>query len=639
MRLKSVRIRNFRNIVDSGEVEIDGTVTCLVGKNESGKTAFLQALHRLSPARGGATFSVPDHYPAWLEKSHRLRGTDLTAEKPVSATFALEDHELVALESQFGEGCVRNPSCFVMSRKYDNNLSVGLRVSEEAFIQHVIKSNEWPRGTKMAARKAKSIDELLAYVDERSNSADDSGRPEAMQQIRRDVKQRLGAADGLWQAVWERASDYFPRFLYFADYSRLPYSVEIQRVLRADQGDLTESELTARSLLRLVAAEDDYLQHPDYERRKRELENVSNAITLDVLKYWSQNPELRVQPDITQRTETDRQGQHAVLDELKIRVWDNRHLLSLPFSEHSTGFQWFFSFLAAFSEFEDSSESVVLLLDEPALGLHARAQADFLRFIDERLAPNRQVIYTTHSPFMVQPGQLERVRLVEDKGRDLGAVVSSDVGSTDADTLFPLQGALGYDLAQHLFIAPHNLVVEGTSDFTYLRAISDYLRDQGRSSLDDRWSVVPVGGADLVPTFVALLGHHLDVTVVVDAKKGGNQRLTRMATTGLLGANRLVTIGDIIGESQADIEDLFTESDYLRIFNGGMNQSMTSANLVGDGPIVGRLARAMSVARYDHGRPADFFLRNRDTVLAELADETLERFERLFKRVNATLSA
>lgn len=86
--------------------------------------------------------------------------------------------------------------------------------------------------------------------------------------------------------------------------------------------------------------------NPGYERRKRELENVANVLTDDVNKYWSQNPELRVQPDITQRTVANPQGQQSVLDELKLRIWDNRHSLSLPFDEHSAGFQWFFSFQA-----------------------------------------------------------------------------------------------------------------------------------------------------------------------------------------------------------------------------------------------------------------------------------------------------
>jgi predicted ATP-dependent endonuclease of OLD family len=274
----------------------------------------------------------------------------------------------------------------------------------------------------------------------------------------------------------------------------------------------------------MAAADDDYLLNPDYERRKRELENVANALTQDVLEYWSQNTSLRVNPDIDKTTVTKPNGQTTVIDELKIRIWDDKHFLSLPFNEHSTGFQWFFSFLAAFSEYEYKDEPVIILLDEPGLGLHGKAQADFLRFIEERLAPKRQVIYTTHSPFMVQPNKLERARIVEEKSRDEGSKVTSDVLTTDPDTLFPLQGALGYDLAQHMFISKNNLILEGTSDYTYIIAISDYLIEKGRHGLRPDWTLIPVGGADLIPTFVALLGIHLDLTVVVDARKEGNQK-------------------------------------------------------------------------------------------------------------------
>jgi hypothetical protein len=105
---------------------------------------------------------------------------------------------------------------------------------------------------------------------------------------------------------------------------------------------------------------------------------------------------------------------------------------------------------------------------------------------------------------MVQPGKLERVRLVQDGGREVGSRVTANVLSTDRDTLFPLQGALGYDMVQHLFIAPHNLIVEGTSDFTFLNLLSAHLASLGRSALDPKWSIIPVGGADLIPSFVAL---------------------------------------------------------------------------------------------------------------------------------------
>ena len=95
-----------------------------------------------------------------------------------------------------------------------------------------------------------------------------------------------------------------------------------------------------------------------------------------------------------------------------------------------------------------------MLLDEPALTLHGRAQADFLRFINERLAPDSPVLYTTHSPFMVEAGRLERVRIVEDSGPPTGATATTEVMVADADSLFPLQAALGYDIAQSLFIGP-----------------------------------------------------------------------------------------------------------------------------------------------------------------------------------------
>jgi predicted ATP-dependent endonuclease of OLD family len=377
--------------------------------------------------------------------------------------------------------------------------------------------------------------------------------------------------------------------------------------------------------------------NPDYERRKRELENVANVLTDDVNIYWTQNPDLRVEPDITTRTESRPDGQHAVLDEMKLRIRDNRHSLTLPFSEHSAGFQWFFSFLSAFSEYERKDPPVVILLDEPAVGLHARAQADFLRFIEERLTKRSQVIYTTHSPFMVQPGKLERVRLVEDRGKEAGSVVTNDVLTRDRDTLFPLQGALGYDLVQHLFVAENNLVVEGTSDYAYLKLISDFLSGKGRTSLDPRWSIVPVGGADLIPTFVALLGNHLKVTVLVDSRKEGHQKLERLAKDGYLVKQRIVLVGDVLGRKTGDIEDLFEENEYLELYNKAFGKKISAKDLKGNDPIVTRLARLEGVERYDHGRPADVLLRERDAILSKLGDETLKRFEELFNRINKTI--
>lgn len=77
-------------------------------------------------------------------------------------------------------------------------------------------------------------------------------------------------------------------------------------------------------------------------------------------------------------------------------------------------------------------------------------------------------------------------------------------------------------------------MVEGISDFTYLQCFSDYFKEVGRQSLNDKWTIVPVGGADLIPTFIALLGIHLDITVLIDSRKEGNQKVNNLSEKGYL---------------------------------------------------------------------------------------------------------
>jgi energy-coupling factor transporter ATP-binding protein EcfA2 len=633
MKLTNVRIRMFRNILDSTDVKIEPKITCLVGKNESGKSAFLSALWRLNPARRSPTFSAPEQYPAWLEKRHRHERLDLDKVNPVEVELEWEKADVDALEQKFGPDITKSGTKLSLSKSYGNTFTWTNGCSERAAVKHFVGKNEISDSTYSSLE---TFEALKTKLDQEIES--NKEQPETLKLLTdadAALTELLGKERNYATAIWEIAKTRLPRFFYFADYSKLPYSVKIDRVLK--DKDLDESEATARALLTLGGTEDEYILNPDYERRTRELENVANVLTEDVNEYWSQNSELRVQPDITQRTEQRQDGRHSVLDEMKLRIWDNRHSLSLPFTEHSAGFQWFFSFLAAFSEYEHSDPAVVILLDEPAVGLHAKAQSDFLRFMEERLTKKCQVIYTTHSPFMVQPGKLERVRLVEDRGKAQGSIVSSDVLTRDRDTLFPLQGALGYDLVQHLFVAENNLVVEGTSDYAYLKIISDFLASKSRAHLDSKWSIIPVGGADLIPTFVALLGNHLKITVLVDSRKEGHQRLEGMAKDGYLDKQRIILAGDVISRKAGDIEDFFKPQEYLNLYNQAFGKEIKPENLKGTDPIVNQIARHEGVDRFDHGRPADVLLRERENVLSKLSEDTLNRFETLFNRINKTL--
>jgi predicted ATP-dependent endonuclease of OLD family len=619
MKLKEVLVKNFRNIIDSTPVRIQDDITCIVGKNESGKTAFLHALYQLNPARPNAKFKVEDQYPAWLEKKDRMNGIDIDKFQPISAKFEIESDLIQEIESCYGEKIFKN-NFLTLEKSYEGTLYYTLQIDNKAAIKNLLKDLSFSKDTRSEILKAETIEQLMATIETINLNDNENGKEkDSLNDLSTKIK-KLYADEDITSVVWEKIKPKLPKFIYFDKYSSLPYTVKIKELLKADPKNLGDDDLTALSLLRMAGTYDDYLLNPDYERRKRELENVANALTLDVLKYWSQNRELRVAPDLSYRNENKPNGQISVIDELKIRIWDNKHALSLPFNEHSSGFQ----------------EPVIILLDEPGLGLHGRAQADFLLFIEERLADKRQVIYSTHSPFMVQPNHLERARIVEEKDRDAGAKITEDVLTTDPDTLFPLQGALGYDLAQHLFISKNNLVLEGISDFVYLSTISDFLRDQNRKYLNNKWSLIPVGGADLIPTFVALLGIHLDVTVVIDSRKEGNQKLSNLASKGYLKDKRIITIGEILSKKLADIEDLFEIDDYLKIYNNTFGKSHKSANLHGTDPIISRIARFEGITRFEHGKPADYFIRNKVDILPKLSNVTLTNFENLIERINKT---
>ncbi|WP_198666042.1 AAA family ATPase [Tropicimonas sp. IMCC34043] len=641
MKLKTVRIDHFKHVLDSTEVAIQPDITCLVGKNESGKSAFLEALRRLKPAQGAASFSSPTHYPAWLEKRHRreakAKGRDLDEKSPINATFTIEPEDVAAVEARFGEDVLLSDTVTI-ERKYTNKYAGVFEVDEAKAVVNLLADIELPTVLE-PLNSCETFSTLRAKVASLSpDGGEASATTLALAEVTKAINELLPEDTTLWQSVWRVLFARVPQFFYFSEYSSLPSTVPIRELLEADEDKLEDDKQTALALLQLAEFEKDHLLDTDYETRKRELQNVANELGEQVLDYWTTNQHLRVEMDLTLTKQPANNGQTTVIDELHIRMWDDQHKLSLRFDERSSGFRWFFSFLTAFSRYEFDDTPIIILLDEPGLGLHATAQRDFLRFIEERLSKRCQVIYTTHSPFMIQPDHLERARLVEDKGRDRGSVTTSDVLTTDSDTLFPLQAALGYDIAQHLFIAKDNLVVEGPSDFLFMQTISERLIEDGREGLDKRWSIMPLGGADVIPAFVALLGNHLDVTVVVDSRKEGHQKLTALAKAGFLGEKRIVTIGEVADRKMADIEDLFAKDDYVALYNAAFGKKLKAAELKGTDPIVRQIARQEGVDRYDHNAPAEVLLRERAKRVAALSDETLNAFEALFKRINETLA-
>ena len=636
MKLVSFRVEKFRNIIDSGSIDVEPDVTCLVGKNESGKTAVLNALYRLNPAYD-EEFVVSEHYPRWLMSADRKAGI-VDKVDTVKGSFELEPADVSLVEARFGKGVLKDRH-FAYTRGYGSTKAT-LRIDETVGVRAFLGASTAAASATDLFKNSTSLDavrdELAARLARLTAAAGNAHEVAELTKLQTELRALIGETNSYWQAVVAVLRERLPKFFYFSQYSVLPGRIDLSAVDEHIGGPGSSGLQTARALLQLAGTARESLLGDDYEERTAELEAVSNDLTTQVFEYWSQNEQLEVEIDVDKETQHTATGQTAVARFLDVRVKDRRHGFTSNFSQRSEGFQWFFSFLAAFSEFDGKNDSVVVLLDEPGLALHAKAQADFLRFIDERLAPSAQVIFTTHSPFMVEPGKLERVRVVEDKGVQEGTVVSSDLLTVSKDSLLPIQAALGYGLATSLFPSPNNLLVEGASHYTYLTVLSDHLRSLGRTSLADTWRVLPTGGAANIPSFVALMGSQLDVTVLVGGGATGLQRVNSLAAQGLLQSQRIITVDQVTGQANAGIEDLFSPGDYLKLYNPAFGSSLTVGGLEPGDRIVDRIGRTQGTNFTDLGKPADYLLRFRDRLLETLTETTLTNFEAAITLVNAT---
>ena len=183
------------------------------------------------------------------------------------------------------------------------------------------------------------------------------------------------------------------------------------------------------------------------------------------------------------------------------------------------------------------------------LTLHGTAQRDLLRYFKEQIEPQHQLIYTTHSLFMVPPDNPACVRTVEDvvkrdeRGRkqSLGTKIRPDFLSTDPETNFPVFGAMGFEVTQTLIIGKNTLLVEGPSDILYLQAASSILRKSGRQALAQEWSVCPSGGIDKILPFVRLFyGNKLNIAVLTDFERGQKKKLENLKNAEILEHERII---------------------------------------------------------------------------------------------------
>lgn len=652
MKLKSYRVHEYRSVWDSGPVEV-GEVTCLVGKNEAGKTSLLHALSRINPIEPDrATFDVHLDYPRREvgDYQHEVESGKRKPATVITATFALEDSEVQAVENVFGGGVLRSHD-LTLSKGYANKRTYSLNLDETAARRHLIDGAELVEPLKAQLHAATNWAEFTSLLAAAEASSE-------VQRLR-TLAEQIGA-NGPGSYAFNKIIDpLVPKFLYFDEYYQMTGHENIQALIaRRDSNTLKPQDYPLLGLINLARIKlEDLTNTQRTVELVNKLQGASNHLSKQVLKYWSQNKHLQLKIDVREGKPQDpehmRQGQN-----IWGRVHDQVHWADTELGSRSKGFIWFFSFLAWYEDVKREGENVILLLDEPGLSLHGRAQADLLRYIEIELKPHHQVIYTTHSPFMVDAANFDRVRIVQDAGIDSdaqlpldedGTKVLSNIFDGSDDSLFPLQGALGYDIHQSLFVAPNTLVVEGAADLLYLRAMSDALERAGREGLSAKWAITPVGGSGKVPTFVALLAPQrgMNVAVLMDFQQRDSESIEAIYKKKLLSKKNVLTYAAFTGGTESDVEDMFDRSFYVDLVNKeygtALSSNLSVSELNGKVPRVLKAieqhlsSHPMKNGSFGHYRPARYFTENLKELTDDISAETTDRFETLFKAVNKLL--
>jgi predicted ATP-dependent endonuclease of OLD family len=634
MKLKKVEIHKYKSFESEQKFELNDGITILVGMNESGKTATLEAIAKTNYFQDDKQFkfNLTHDYPRKEKKKIDKSGEN---PKAVTCTYEIPQWLIDKISEDVGQNVLKSKEFSITARFSNSNRTFGgITADLKKFISG--KTKELGISSNTTNEKLEKIKSLSEF-ENLAASFKDENYIEAFKKLKNYFEFKWSFGNPIEEYIARKYLDpNLPKFLYYDEYFTLPSRISIEKL---EQESLNENEYkTAKALFELADINTkEIIKANDFEDFIAELEATEAIISGELFKYWKTNKNLQITFQIDKIEETDPRNNLRIVEHiLDVRVKSKG--VSLPLKNRSKGFNWFFSFLVWFKKIqEDHASNYILLLDEPGLNLHASAQADLLRFLED-LSHDYQILYTTHSPFMISSKNLDRVRTVLET--DIGSIISESIQEKDPNTLFPLQAALGYDIAQNLYVSDKNLLVEGVSDLIFLTSISGILEAEKRSFLSPEITIVPTGGLEKVATFISLLrGSKLEIACLLDSYNDakGKAKMDKMIAEKIIHKNKIRFFDEFVdGYNKADLEDLFTKEDYLKLFNSAFKElpdiKLTELDSTINQTII-QINKHFNKDRFNHYRPANELVK----VAVDksfFSNDTLNRFEKVFIEVN-----
>ena len=671
MELIAFRIRMYKGIIDSEWVGVNN-LTVLVGKNESGKTSLLNALHKLNPYRSETYEQEP--YEMAKEWPRGRRGERDEEHMICRARFQLSDEEKAEV-TKITEGKTL-PDIVEISRNYAGKLEISFGdesdLDERPEVEVGVFTDFLPKvqddfsdnfriyaydcldqvNRCISEGRFAELEQLAQYHEdilrgERVSSLDPSYADEGrfinqylggLNKIAHDLQQSLTTPSRVFEYITGR----LPTFVYIDDYRTFSGNAHLEDVqTRKEENRLTEEDKTFLMILRLSDLDLNRLiylgQENDAEKLRERRDDVEDGAAILTEKLSN---------GLTQR---DYEVQYRVdSSQFFTCVKDNIDPSLIDLENRSKGYQWFFSFdLMLMHEAKETFKGCVILLDEPGLHLHPKAQGDLLKLL-EKYSDGNTLLYTTHLPFMIDLNHPDRIRVLKESS-DKGIEVKTNLTETSPESKLPLQAALGIDLSQKYLIEKRNLVVEGTGDYWVLTELSSLFRRSEMEGIPEDVLIAASGGASqAVPLAGLMIAQNLEVVVLYDSDDAGRRAHDKLVKEWLTrykeAHSEVIMLGDAVEvEHDFELEDLFPEDFMKEVVKETYSKELVNVDvadmtLQGKDQLWDRLKRYLKRIGIEKPNKDSVAKRVRDRLskmkdVSELPEETTEKVIKLFQRI------
>jgi predicted ATP-dependent endonuclease of OLD family len=636
-KLDRFKVHNFRSIEESDWIQVAEN-SCLVGTNEAGKTNLLIALWKLNPANDEPIVPLDD-FPRHLYSNYKAgkHSEDVF----ISADFILDDklQQEISKELKCDIEQVRR---VLVQRMYKGDYFISFPYSKidsfptsrvisvfDSFQAKLIGNESFTKELEPQQSLMESFidSQRNGFINENVSATDIS---ESIEKIKSFLESNFGKKKNLpelfskeliakliffvnafegktietTKEIREKVLKYLPKFVYYSDYGNLDSEIFLPRVIEDfERDDLSES---ARAKVRTLDVLFKYVKLSPKEifelgndtkviirtlnHNNQEVSSEEEELTDEEISEWADKKRERgilLRSAATQLTQSFRkwwlQGNYlfdfeADGNHFRINVSDTLRPEPIELEGRSRGLQWFFSFFLVFLvETKEGHSNTILLLDEPGLSLHPIAQYDLAKFF-KKLSEENQLIYTSHSPFLVDMDNLANVKAVYIDSETGRTKVSSNLryNETDAEkSIYPIHAALGLTVSDTLLLGCLPVLVEGVSDQVYLSLIKRYLVGKGKLQYSKEIVFIPTGGVRGMGPVSKLVSSREDKlpVVLLDSDKAGKDYQKQLLNGRYkFEKQKVLDVAQFISEGEYEIEDLLPASSLIslidRMFRG-----------------------------------------------------------------------